>query len=136
MKQIILPLAFGLALAGGQISPAFAQTGAPPLTPVVERLRGEGYTVIDTHRSWLGRLVILSTRDGILREIVINRTTGAILSDRLFDRPVATAPAGSGAPNESGNGAGTGGGASGDTGTGAGSSGSNGGAQNRKGGRG
>lgn len=90
LKNLFIPVALGLVLATGSGAAAMAQTYAAPIAPVIERLEAEGYEVIDTHRSWLGRFVIVSTRDGVLRELVLNRATGAVLSDRLFDLPDAT----------------------------------------------
>ena len=100
MKHHLTAIALGLALAGAEADALSAQPALPPIAPVIERLEAEGYAMIETHRSWLGRLIVLATRDGITREIVLNRTTGAILSDRQFpagpDTDVPAAAPGSG----------------------------------------
>ncbi|SLN42754.1 hypothetical protein TRL7639_02207 [Falsiruegeria litorea R37] len=63
--------------------PSLAQT--PDIAqPMVSRLQTEGYTVTEVSRTWLGRILITATTEGHLREIVLNRTTGEILRDRLF----------------------------------------------------
>lgn len=62
---------------------ALAQT--PDIAqPVMSRLQTEGYAVTEVSRTWLGRILITATTEGHLREIVLNRTTGEILRDRLF----------------------------------------------------
>ena len=67
--------------------PAMAQTAdqTPDIAqPVVSRLQTEGYAVTEVSRTWLGRILITATTEGHLREIVLNRTTGEVLRDRLF----------------------------------------------------
>jgi len=87
MKQIFASFLIGMALAASPMTSAQADTASTPLARAVERVEAEGYVVVDSYRSWLGRLVIVSARDGVLRELVLNRATGAILSDRLFRAP-------------------------------------------------
>lgn len=63
--------------------PALAET--PDIAqPVVSRLQTEGYSVTEVSRTWLGRILITATTPGHLREIVLNRTTGEVLRDRVF----------------------------------------------------
>lgn len=105
-KAICIAAALGLALLAGTPAPLAAQTAPPVAAAVVDRLAAEGYGVVEARRSWFGRLIILATRDGVLREIVINRSTGAVLSDRLFNAGV-TAPARTGEPDDTGSPTGT-----------------------------
>lgn len=83
IRQTIRPLALALMLSGlaGALP---AEPAEPYLGNAVAMLEAQGYRVTDTRRSWLGRLVVLSEKDGKLRELVLDRATGAVLSDRLF----------------------------------------------------
>lgn len=83
-RHFFTSAALGLCLIVGHPPALAAEPIAAVATPVIDRLGTEGYLVTGTRRSWFGRVVILATRDGIVREVVLNRTTGAILSDRLF----------------------------------------------------
>ena len=96
-KPLLAALALGLAVLTGPTLLA-AWTGPPVAAPLVDRLETEGYGIVEVRRSWLGRIVILADRDGLLREIVLNRATGTVLSDRTFGRPSpAPGAAGTGA---------------------------------------
>ena len=106
-KPLLAALALGLAVLTGPTLLA-AWTGPPVAAPLVDRLETEGYGIVEVRRSWLGRIVILADRDGLLREIVLNRATGTVLSDRTFGRP-------SPAPGAAGTGAGAGPATSGQT---------------------
>ncbi|MCB1350971.1 MAG: hypothetical protein KDK11_20880 [Maritimibacter sp.] len=99
-KRCLKALALGLAVLSGP-APLAAWTGPPVAGPVVERLEAEGYRIVEVRRSWLGRIVILAGQDGVLREIVLNRSTGALLSDRLFPTSPGAAADGS-APTATG----------------------------------
>lgn len=57
---------------------------------VVDRVESAGYKISGIRRSWLGRIIITAVSDSHQREIVLNRKTGDVLSDRLFpfDQPV------------------------------------------------
>lgn len=79
----IVSLAAALLIA----PPAFAgNAGMSAVTaPVVNRLEANGCAVTGVRRSWLGRIVITCNAGGELREVVLNRTSGAVLSDQLFD---------------------------------------------------
>lgn len=108
MKQLLISLALGISIATGTISTVQAEPATEPLTQAVARLEAEGYEVVESYRSWLGRLVVISIRDGIVRELVLNRATGAILSDRLFvarqpGAPRSTAPDSSQGNTDQGN---------------------------------
>jgi hypothetical protein len=50
---------------------------------VVAQLRAQGYSEITVGRTWLGRIVIGAARDGMQREVVLNRRTGEILGDHV-----------------------------------------------------
>lgn len=82
MKTLLLTTALAFAALTGA-----AEAGEVPASadPVIARIEAEGYVLIGTKMSWLGRIVVLSQRDGRLREVVLNRATGAIISDRLFE---------------------------------------------------
>ncbi len=62
--------------------PATAQTQVAD--PVVEELEAQGYLVTEIERTWLGRILITARNDTYLREVVLNRVTGDVLSDRAF----------------------------------------------------
>lgn len=85
MKHILHAAVLGLAVVAGPVA-VEAGPSDTLLAPVVQQLEADGYAVVETQRSWFGRLIVLATRDGVLREVVLNRTTGAVLSDRLFNR--------------------------------------------------
>lgn len=82
MKTLLLATALGFGTLAGA-----ARAGDLPASadPVIARIEAEGYALIETKMSWLGRIVVLSQRDGRLREVVLNRATGAVVSDRLFE---------------------------------------------------
>jgi len=69
--------------------PALAQNDM--IAEVITRIEANGYTVTDVRRSWLGRTVITATNENGLREIVLNRTSGAVMRDQKFpnERPRA-----------------------------------------------
>lgn len=64
------------------LSPAVAQTDFT--APIIERLQEDGYTISDVRRTLLGRILIVANKRATLREVVINRKTGAILHDHIF----------------------------------------------------
>ncbi len=85
-KAVLTRLAICAALFA-PAGPAAAQTvQTERMQAIVERLQTEGYTVTDIRRSWLGRIVVVAQTDQALREVVVNRTSGEILRDRLFAR--------------------------------------------------
>ncbi|MCA0873735.1 hypothetical protein LCL97_23125 [Seohaeicola saemankumensis] len=61
--------------------------------PVVARIEAEGFEVSNVRRTWLGRIVITAQDGRSLREVVLNRTTGAVLRDELFPLPEGARPA-------------------------------------------
>ncbi len=67
----------------GWASPALAQTDVT--APAVQMLQGEGYKVSEVRRTWLGRILIVAKKGQILREVVLNRRSGAILNDQVFN---------------------------------------------------
>lgn len=73
---------------------AQAQTGR--VDRVIAQLQSEGYEVTEVRRSWLGRIVITALDGTDLREVVLNRSSGEILRDRVFaqqGRPNRDGPA-------------------------------------------
>lgn len=120
-----IPRLLAAALLGATLSlaaPASAQTGGSVADPVIRTLTEEGYTVTDVSRTWLGRILITARNARYLREVALDRRTGAILGDQRFMRtetgaPPAGAPAGKGSSGgtggSSGEGGGNGGGAGG-----------------------
>lgn len=77
-------------------------------------LQGEGYKVSVVRRTWLGRILIVAKKGPILREVVLNRRSGAILNDQIFhqnhDANTPSNPTGSGTNGRGGMGGGPGGG--------------------------
>jgi uncharacterized membrane protein YgcG len=61
-----------------------ALAGTEIADPVIAQIQAEGYTISDVTRTWLGRIVITAQMDSSQREIVLNRTTGEVLRDRMF----------------------------------------------------
>jgi hypothetical protein len=54
-------------------------------TQVIAALEGQGYEVLDTRRSLLGRIIITVQNDAHTREVVMRRLTGQILSDLIVE---------------------------------------------------
>ncbi len=83
--------------------------GGVVLRPVLGRLAAEGFAIMRIRRTWLGRILILSSDGSRMRETVLNRHSGAVLRDRFF--PIReTAPRANGqGPEEPGMGGGSGG---------------------------
>jgi hypothetical protein len=54
-------------------------------TQVIAALEGQGYEVLDTRRSLLGRIIITAQNDAHVREVVMRRLTGQILSDLIIE---------------------------------------------------
>lgn len=52
---------------------------------VIAALELQGYEISDTRRSLLGRVIITAQNDVHVREIVMSRATGEILSDQVVD---------------------------------------------------
>ncbi len=52
---------------------------------VVASLEAEGYEITDVGKTWLGRIKIVATSKANLREVIVSRTTGEILSDVIVD---------------------------------------------------
>lgn len=62
----------------------------------VAMLEAEGYVVVDTHRTWLGRIVITAEGKAGTREIVLHPYDGEVLRDVIVEPavpPVAEAVA-------------------------------------------
>lgn len=62
--------------------------------PLIMRLEAEGFTITEIKRTWLGRILILSSNGEYLRETVLNRRSGEILRDRLFNLPEGSSASG------------------------------------------
>ena len=62
--------------------------------PLISRLEAEGYAITEIKRTWLGRILILSSNGEYLRETVLNRRSGEILRDRLFNLPEGSSASG------------------------------------------
>jgi hypothetical protein len=54
-------------------------------TQVIAALELQGYEVLDTRRSLLGRIIITVQNDAHVREVVMRRLTGQILSDLIVE---------------------------------------------------
>lgn len=52
---------------------------------VVASLEAEGYVIKDIQTTWLGRIKILAASRANLREVVVSRTTGEIMSDVIVE---------------------------------------------------
>lgn len=87
MKHILPITALVVAM---QVQPVFAQQDVTD--PAIARIEEDGFTVSDVRRTWLGRIAITAKNDHSLREVVLNRTTGAVLSDQLFALPSSQSP--------------------------------------------
>ncbi len=48
---------------------------------VVSQLHSQGFSQVEVHRTWLGRIRIEASGNGMSREIVLNPRTGEILRD-------------------------------------------------------
>jgi hypothetical protein len=83
------PLALALALTA---SPVLAQVGNDMIDPYVQQLHGQGYDNITVGTTWLGRIVITAERDGLRREILLNRRTGEMLGDYAAEIVQAAPP--------------------------------------------
>jgi hypothetical protein len=66
--------------ASGLASPVAARS-ASYADDVVAQLTRQGFAVLTTESTWLGRVRITAQRNGGLREIVLNPRTGEILRD-------------------------------------------------------
>lgn len=58
-------------------------------TQVIAALELQGYAVSDTRRSLLGRIIITAENEAHVREVVMSRATGEILSDRIVENLVS-----------------------------------------------
>ncbi len=85
-------------------APALAQTDVT--APAVHMLQNEGYKVSEVRRTWLGRILIVAKKGQTLREVVLNRRSGAILNDQVFnetpDTNMPSNPTGPGMPDTGG----------------------------------
>ena len=72
------------------VRPVAAQTGVAE--PVVDQIEAQGYSVTEIERTWLGRILITARNDTHLREVVLNRVTGQVVSDRAFPLGEKSAP--------------------------------------------
>lgn len=58
---------------------SFAQDVPDALT---DQLKNQGFTVVETGRTWLGRILVRATDGTTDREIVLERGSGQVLHDR------------------------------------------------------
>lgn len=70
--------------------PALAQTVPEALA---QRLAEEGFEIVETGRTWLGRTLIKARKEGQEREIVLERGSGQILHDRQRSADLPDTPA-------------------------------------------
>ena len=63
-------------------------TLAQAMTPgkLINELAEQGYKVISTSRTFLGRIRIKAKKGDLVREVVLARSTGEVLSDRVFSK--------------------------------------------------
>jgi len=54
-------------------------------TQVIAALELQGYEILDTRRSLLGRIIITAQNGAHVREVVMRRLTGQILSDLILE---------------------------------------------------
>lgn len=76
-RQIILGAALFVTVglvAGGAMA-------ADPVAVTLRALEREGYRIVTTKRTLLGRMRIVATRHGLTREVVIDPRTGEVLRD-------------------------------------------------------
>lgn len=94
MTAATLMSAPALANGGNANASATAQTAASgsfevaqnrTYLDVVAALEAEGYQIRDVSKTWLGRIKIVATSKVNLREVIVSRTTGEILSDVIVD---------------------------------------------------
>ena len=97
-------------LAAMLAAPAMADGARdlPVVPPVIARLEAQDCAVTEVRMSWLRRIVVTCETATRLREVVVNRSSGAVLSDRTFDLPDDGHNGGPDSPAGSGNGAGKG----------------------------
>jgi hypothetical protein len=76
-RRFLVTLVGGLAGGMSLALPAFADAAAD----VVAQLTRQGFTGIEVTTTWLGRVRIRASRDGGVREIVLNPNSGEILRD-------------------------------------------------------
>ena len=75
MKHLLIPSTAALMLACQMLA---AQTVEQS---IADQLSAQGYQNISVTRTWLGRVRIEASADGVQREIVVNPRTGEILRD-------------------------------------------------------
>lgn len=74
MRSLILILCLAFA------TPALAD-GASAARAWIAELQATGYTDIEQTRTWLWRIRITAERGDVVREIILDRTTGEVLRD-------------------------------------------------------
>jgi hypothetical protein len=74
-RRLFLGALMGAALTGGM---AHAQDYAGD---IITRLRGQGFTIVSSRRTLLGRVSIIAESSRGRREIIVNPRTGEILRD-------------------------------------------------------
>ncbi|MDZ4134877.1 MAG: hypothetical protein U1D06_04675 [Paracoccaceae bacterium] len=70
----------GVLLFG--VGPALAKTSSDQ---VVSALKRRGYSGIEVSRTWLGRTRIVGKRGKKTREVILNRSSGEVLRDIIYE---------------------------------------------------
>lgn len=78
MIRLALILCLALGLTAGLAGGASAET---PQQRMETALQAEGYIIVQSERTWLGRLRIIAIKGDLRREVVINPGTGEVLRD-------------------------------------------------------
>jgi hypothetical protein len=73
--------------AMGQTGQTSAGQASAEQTRVERQITKQGYEVIYSETTWLGRLRILSVRGDILREVVIGPGSGEVMRDVVYEIP-------------------------------------------------
>ncbi len=135
-RNTLLSLAVGIGAvcAPGDLSAAAAaridrQAGPDLLVQaeydhaaMVGFLQSQGFRVLSIERTFLGRIRFVAQRDDMMREVVVSRTTGAVLRDAVY-QVSDSGSGGSGSGGSGGSGSGSNGSGSGGSGSGGGSGG-------------
>jgi len=94
---LIAPVQAQTANVQGQAQVGFDLAQARSADDVIVQLREAGFTVNAVTRTFLGRVRIEASNETTVREVVVSRSTGEILSDRLSARAEASGNASGGA---------------------------------------
>lgn len=88
----------GIAVTPGPVVAQATPASALTEDQAVAMLEAEGYVVVETYRTWLGRIVITAEGQAGKREIVLHPFDGQVLRDVIVEpAAVPDAPAGAAA---------------------------------------